>query len=76
MAKSGLCLITSDKFLYKLTRLAFDPRMYNSLREGFKKKCVKLHTWMGGCFRSGTNYTEKTKKNMPLKSILDHFNSF
>ena len=35
------------------------------IREGFQKKCVKLHTWVGGWFRSGTNYTEKTKKNMP-----------
>ena len=27
-----------------------------------EKQCVKLHTWVGWWLRSGTNYTEKTKK--------------
>ena len=35
-----------------------------------QKKCVKLHNWLGGCFRSGTNYTHKKR---PLKSILSNF---
>ena len=39
-----------------------------------KKNCVKLHNWVGG---SGVGQiTQKQQKNMPIKSILDHFKSF
>ena len=50
------------------------------IREGFNKKKQKkiwiypyLGLWVG---QDGDNIHKKTKKNMPLKSILDHFKSF
>ena len=45
------------------------------VREGFKKKeiCVNLHTWVG---QEWDKLHKKTKENMPLKSILDHFKLF
>ena len=48
-----------------------------SLGKGSKKKLVDLSTkgWVGG-LGGGQNPLKKTKKNMPLKSILGHFKPF
>ena len=40
-----------------------------------QKKYGFIHIWVGGWFRVGTISIRKTKKNMPLKSILDYSKS-
>ena len=49
------------------------------LREGFNKKTKKIwiYPYLGGWVgQDGDNIHKKNKKNMPLKSILDHSKSF
>jgi len=37
---------------------------------------IKIYPHLGGWFRMGTKSTKKQNKNIPIKSILDHFKSF
>ena len=50
-----------------------------AVREGFNKKTKKIwiYPYLGGWVgQDGDNIHKKNKKNMPLKSILDHSKSF
>ena len=75
---SGLGKIPKLVFVLDLNYLHMQ-QMEDLFREGFNKKNKKIwiYPYLGGWVsHDGDNIHKKTKKNMPLKSILDHSKSF